>query len=49
MTEEKEQLDELFEASFKAKQHSYSPYSKFRIGAALKTKSGKIFTGRFAL
>jgi len=24
---------------------SYSPYSKFRVGAAIKTKSGKIFTG----
>lgn len=25
--------------------HSYSPYSGFRVGAALLTKSGKIYTG----
>jgi cytidine deaminase len=28
-----------------AKEHSYSPYSKFRVGAALLTKSGKIYPG----
>ncbi len=28
-----------------AKKFSYSPYSKFRVGAALLTASGKIFTG----
>ncbi|KAI8812126.1 cytidine deaminase-like protein [Cladochytrium replicatum] len=28
-----------------AKQHSYSPYSKFRVGAALLTKTGKIYLG----
>ena len=28
-----------------AKKHSYSPYSKFRVGSALLTTSGKIFTG----
>lgn len=26
-------------------QHSYSPYSDFRVGAALLCKSGKIYTG----
>lgn len=29
----------------KARAHSYSPYSHFRVGAALLTKSGKIYTG----
>lgn len=29
----------------KARQKSYSPYSHFRVGAALLTKSGKIYTG----
>ena len=24
---------------------SYSPYSKFRVGAALQTKNGKVYTG----
>jgi cytidine deaminase len=28
-----------------ARKHSYSPYSNFRVGAALLTKSGKIYTG----
>lgn len=29
----------------KAKRYSYSPYSKFRVGAALLTTDGKIYTG----
>ena len=29
----------------KAREHFYSPYSKFKVGAVLKTKSGKTFTG----
>jgi cytidine deaminase len=36
--------DLILEAE-KAKTFSYSPYSKFRVGAALLTKSGKIFSG----
>jgi cytidine deaminase len=35
----------LIRAAEKAKQNSYSPYSKFRVGAALLTKSGKIISG----
>jgi len=29
----------------KARKNSYSPYSKFRVGAALMTHEGKIFSG----
>ncbi|MDQ3019067.1 MAG: cytidine deaminase [Bacteroidota bacterium] len=36
---------ELIGHSIKAKKFSYSPYSKFSVGAALLTKSDKIFTG----
>ena len=28
-----------------AAKHSYSPYSKFRVGAAILTESGKIYSG----
>lgn len=39
-----EQRD-LLDAAERATIHSYSPYSRFRVGAALRTNDGKIFTG----
>lgn len=36
---------ELIDAANIARQRAYVPYSKYRVGAALQTKSGKIFTG----
>ncbi len=39
------QLEELVERARKAAQHSYSPYSKFRVGAALQLTNGEIVTG----
>ncbi len=35
----------LLKLAEKAKENAYVPYSKFHVGAALLTKSGKIFTG----
>lgn len=35
----------LMEAAENARKFSYSPYSHFRVGAALLTKGGKIYTG----
>lgn len=35
----------LAELAVEAKKLSYSPYSNFKVGAALLTKNGKIFTG----
>ena len=35
----------LMAAAQRARENSYSPYSHFCVGAALLTKSGKIFTG----
>jgi len=35
----------LAAAAVAAKEMSYSPYSKFKVGAALLTQSGKIYTG----
>ena len=29
----------------KAREHAYTPYSNFRVGAALVTKDGKIYHG----
>jgi len=41
-----ENLEEkLIELALKAKEKAYVPYSKFRVGAALLTESGEIFTG----
>lgn len=35
----------LMEQAHIAREKSYSPYSHFRVGAALLTKSGKVYTG----
>jgi len=37
--------EELIREANIAKEYSYSPYSHFRVGAALLTKSGKIYRG----
>ncbi len=39
---EKEKLVEL---AYKASEYSYSPYSHFKVGAALITEDGSVFTG----
>ena len=36
---------ELCRAAIQAMKQSYSPYSGFKVGAALLTKDGKIYTG----
>ena len=38
-------MNEDFELAEKARMFSCSPYSNFAVGAALRTKSGKIYTG----
>jgi len=37
--------DKLIEEAIKMKEHAYVPYSKFPVGAALLTKTGKVYTG----
>jgi cytidine deaminase len=37
--------NELIEQATMARDQAYAPYSKFTVGAALRTKSGRIFTG----
>ena len=36
---------ELVRLAAEARRQSYSPYSGFRVGAALRTRGGRIFTG----
>ncbi|MDR0389398.1 MAG: cytidine deaminase [Spirochaetaceae bacterium] len=38
-------MDALFEAAWKAASNSYSPYSRFRVGAALLAEDGSVITG----
>ncbi|MHC4182515.1 MAG: cytidine deaminase [Planctomycetota bacterium] len=38
-------INELINKAKNARDHSYSPYSRFKVGAALKTKNGMVFTG----
>ncbi|NQX69029.1 cytidine deaminase [Paenibacillus alba] len=37
--------DELIEAAREARLKAYTPYSGFKVGAAIRTKSGKIISG----
>ena len=37
--------DELLDKASEARKSAYAPYSHFRVGAALLTKSGRVYTG----
>ena len=37
--------DKLIEMAKEARKNAYAPYSNFKVGAALLTKSGRVFTG----
>ena len=37
--------EELIEVAKLARENAYAPYSEFKVGAALKTKTGRIFEG----
>lgn len=47
MTLEESQIRNLVEKAIEAKNFSYSPYSKFRVGCSLLTADDKYFTGKF--
>lgn len=44
MIDQKKQA-ELLELAAQAREHSYSPYSHYKVGAALLTKDGRIYQG----
>ena len=37
--------EELIKIAFAARNYAYAPYSHFKVGAALLTKSGRVYTG----
>jgi len=39
------ELQALIDLANEARKRAYAPYSKYQVGAALRTKSGKIYTG----
>ena len=45
MTDNKSLYRSLMEAAAAAREYSYSPYSGYRVGAALLGKSGKVYAG----
>jgi len=38
-------FDQLIKEAASTRERAYAPYSKFRVGAALLSKSGRVFTG----
>lgn len=40
-----EERQELIDLANEARRRAYAPYSNYKVGAALRAKSGKVFTG----
>ncbi len=43
--ENRKEMDELIEHAAKARKNAYAPYSMYCVGAAVKTGSGKVYSG----
>ena len=42
---EKAEIQALIRKAFEGRQFAYTPYSHFRVGAALRAKDGRVYTG----
>ena len=45
MSKSAEPIEALFAAAKAAQANAYAPYSRFRVGAAVRTQGGAIFSG----
>lgn len=45
MTHANQEKQALIDLANTARQRAYVPYSKYQVGAALRTKTGRVFTG----
>lgn len=45
MHEENTRVQELIDKAIEARKNSYAPYSRYGVGAAVLTRSGRIYTG----
>src|SRR5689334_24755577 len=45
MTISKEERQSLIDLANEARRRAYAPYSNYHVGAALRTKTGRVFTG----
>ena len=45
MAKIKEDYQQLIELANEARRHAYAPYSNYAVGAALRTKTGRVYAG----